>query len=159
MPLPSSCSGYRSAFGWRSARRSLRTGTMHLGARRELGPRRPRHDRQRRLLHHADMVCSWLVLQRLEGQARRSRPTRAHRRGVEFGRSEGRMREACGGGQMIAPSYFEYQERRTQRSNAHDLIEFPDIIVTESELPEPSTCTAAGSSSAPAESQKDFERI
>lgn len=60
---------------------------------------------------------------------------------------------------MIAPSYFEYQERRTQRSNAHDLIEWPDIVVTESELPEPSTCTAAGSSSAPAESQKDFERI
>lgn len=24
---------------------------------------------------------------------------------------------------MSAPSYFEYQERRTQRSNAHELIE------------------------------------
>ena len=38
---------------------------------------------------------------------------------------------------MSAPSYFEYQERRTQRSNAHELIEWPDIVVTESELPEP----------------------
>lgn len=38
---------------------------------------------------------------------------------------------------MIAPSYFEYQERRTQHAVAFDVIEFPDIIVTESELPEP----------------------
>lgn len=34
-------------------------------------------------------------------------------------------------------NWFEYQERRTQKSIAHDLIEFPDIVVTESEMPEP----------------------
>lgn len=38
---------------------------------------------------------------------------------------------------MIAPSYFEYQERLTQGAVAFDLIDFPDIVVTESELPEP----------------------
>ena len=38
---------------------------------------------------------------------------------------------------MSAPSYFEYQERRTQRAIAFDVIEWPDIVVTESELPEP----------------------
>lgn len=38
---------------------------------------------------------------------------------------------------MIAPSYFEYQERRTQGAVAFDLIDWPPIVVTESELPEP----------------------
>lgn len=38
---------------------------------------------------------------------------------------------------MTAPTWFEFNERRTQRSTAHDLIDWPPIVVTESELPEP----------------------
>lgn len=31
-------------------------------------------------------------------------------------------------------NYFEFNEMKTQRSTAHDLIEFPDVYVTESVL-------------------------
>lgn len=33
-----------------------------------------------------------------------------------------------------APSYFEWAERVTQRTTAHDLIEFPDVCVSERAL-------------------------
>lgn len=34
-------------------------------------------------------------------------------------------------------NYFEFNEHRTQRGVAFDVIDWPPIVVTESELPEP----------------------
>ena len=34
-------------------------------------------------------------------------------------------------------TYHEYNEMRTQKSVPYEVIDFPDIVVTESELPEP----------------------